>query len=102
MAEIKTMKKQEVVDFLTKGGEGKKVVLLFDDTMKKNKFSSQIEKEIKDAPGFTIDRGVPFRITNSVVELSDRKIILGIKHHEEQLQNHYENEEILYYEEGND
>lgn len=103
MPDVKKVKRKDVLDFLfNKESESNKIVVLFESTQEKNKFSNKIESEIKDSQGFVLDRTRPFRVTNSIVELNDKKVVLGIKHHEESLINHYENEEIAYYEEGQD
>ena len=101
MAE-KIRNKDQIINFIFENENSSKVLLLFDSTPEKNQFSNEIENKIKSHRDFIIDRKVPLRITNSVIDVNNKRIILGLKGHEEELVNHYENEEVFYYGEGND
>ncbi len=96
---INNINKDEVLNFLlsepTEENSRNKYVILFDSTRQLKNFSENIGKELHES--IILHKSNPFRVSNNMIIVGDKTVLLGLKINDQLLLNHYSEEEVRYY-----
>ena len=93
--------KQEIIDILLSGKETRHI-LLFDTSKSLRSFCEMIGNELKNHPKFTLDMNIKYRLANNMIQVNKAKIFLGLAKDESLLSPQYKQQEINYYDKGED
>lgn len=73
------------------------MVLLFDNNVEIQRFTSHLSDEIRQQPSFAPSMQHAFLIARNMVKVRDTTIYLGLKKDESMLSSRYGEDEIAYY-----